>query len=317
LGVTRGEVELYLAALGQQWREDESNLDRRFARNRVRHDLLPLLEREFNPNIRQVLSYAAELSRAEEEYWQQLIDHQFAARFEVTTQPNLTPGDTLAVNAGSKSPTARLNLERFAELPVAVQRRLLKRFAEISGPALDFEHIEELRRCALGKQSKMELPRGFVALHERGGLSLRTTASDAPSPSAYEYVLTIPGEAHITELGLTLRALVVAEGFARELAQGELLRAESIGAQLTVRNWRAGDRFWPSHSASEEKLKRLFAERRIPAEERPRWPVVLCGEEIVWVRGFPVAKAFQWKGEGEAVRIDLAPSMATGDGDGT
>ena len=73
LGVTRQEVEQYLTALGQAWREDESNLDHRFARNRVRHELLPLLEHEYNPNIRQVLSDAAELARAEEEYWQALV----------------------------------------------------------------------------------------------------------------------------------------------------------------------------------------------------------------------------------------------------
>ena len=52
LCVSRDEVETYLESLGQEWREDETNLDRRFTRNRVRHDLLPLLEREFNPNIR-------------------------------------------------------------------------------------------------------------------------------------------------------------------------------------------------------------------------------------------------------------------------
>ena len=56
LAVRRGEVEQYLTALGQQWREDESNLDHRFKRNWIRHELLPLLEREYNPNIRVVLS---------------------------------------------------------------------------------------------------------------------------------------------------------------------------------------------------------------------------------------------------------------------
>src|SRR5271166_1169732 len=69
LSVTRDEVETYLTSLSQPWREDESNLDQRFARNRARHELLPLLEREYNPNIRRVLSDTAEVSRAEEEYW--------------------------------------------------------------------------------------------------------------------------------------------------------------------------------------------------------------------------------------------------------
>src|ERR1035437_9700972 len=98
LEVTREEVELYLTALGQSGREDESNLDHRFARNRVRHELLPLLEREYNPNIRQVLSDAAELSRAEEEYWQGLVERELEARQRIKTEipPRLEPSTGVA-----------------------------------------------------------------------------------------------------------------------------------------------------------------------------------------------------------------------------
>ena len=85
--VTREEVERYLTALGQEWQEDESNLDHRFARNRVRHELLPLLEREYNPNIRQVLSDAAEVSRAEEEFWQALVERELRDRLVLVAEP--------------------------------------------------------------------------------------------------------------------------------------------------------------------------------------------------------------------------------------
>ena len=80
LSVTRDEVEAYLESLGQSWREDASNLDHRFLRNRVRHELLPLLEREYNPNIRRALSDAAEIARAEEEYWREEVERELAAR---------------------------------------------------------------------------------------------------------------------------------------------------------------------------------------------------------------------------------------------
>src|SRR5271157_1547920 len=99
LCVTRDEVEAYLTSLGQPWREDESNLDHRFARNRVRHELLPLLEREYNPNIRQVLSGAAELARAEEEYWQALVERELEARQRTKSDavpPGLKPGTPAA-----------------------------------------------------------------------------------------------------------------------------------------------------------------------------------------------------------------------------
>jgi len=76
-----------------------------------------------------------------------------------------------------------------------------------------------------------------------------------------------------------------------------------------VRNWRPGDRFRPAHSAAEEKLKRLFAEKRIPVNQRPLWPVALNKDnQIVWVRGFPVAHDFAWiPGSGDAIRIEALP----------
>ena len=58
---------------------------------------------------------------------------------------------------------------------------------------------------------------------------------------------------------------------------------------LTVRNWRPGDRYWPAHSKSEKKIKELLQERRVTGDERRWWPVVASGDDVVWVRGFPIA----------------------------
>jgi tRNA(Ile)-lysidine synthase len=379
LGVTREEVELYLTALGQSWREDESNLDHRFARNRVRHGLLPLLEREYNPNIRQVLSDAAELSRAEEEYWNVLMDWELEARQRTKTEipPGLKPDGPVAGNgtagavpfqssAAEPCPTVsepaseaaertegsgsadlqvrvpapyichpkpalagggsafqafspgaeavprqtsaseqRLSLVNFAELPLALQRRLLKRLLESQQIPADFQHIEKLLRCALGELPKAELPGGRLAVRQGGCLELQAPQTEPPL-SGYEYRLPVPGEVHIAELGLTLRSVPVPQEFANEAGPPEsLLGAELLGPELVIRNWRPGDRFWPLHSKSEEKLKRLFSERHIPAEQRPSWPVVLSDPQIVWVLGFPVGRAFAWSGSGDAVKIEL------------
>lgn len=298
LCVCRQEVESYLTALGQSWREDESNLDRRFLRNRVRHDLLPLLEREFNPNIRRALSDLAEIARGEEEFWQQLTARELTARLPEGTSVADSAG--LANDIGS---AARLNLDQFAQLPLALQRRLLKSFAERQRLTLDFEHVERLRRCALGELSKTELPGGRIALRVGGALCFRLP-SVPQERTSYQYVLPVPGEVDITELKLTLRAELVPAEFAPELTSGELLSLDLIGAELTVRNWQPGDRFRPAHNGSVEKLKRLFAEKRIPAENRAGWPVALSGEEIVWVRGFPVAQTYLWRGNGAAIRIE-------------
>jgi tRNA(Ile)-lysidine synthase len=282
LCVTRDKVETYLSLLGQSWREDESNLDHRFARNRVRHELLPLLERDYNRNIRQVLSDAAELAHAEEQYWQALVESEWEARMQ----------------------GRRLNLHRFEELPLALQRRLLRRFAEAEGLALDFEHVELMLRCARGELPKTGLPGERVVLRRGECLEL---SAPIPKPvlAAYAYSLPVPGEVHISEICLTLRTTLVPEELARKSTDADdLLSADMLPTELTVRNWCHGDRFWPVHTGSEEKLKRLFAEKHIPAEQRPTWPVALQGKQIVWVRGFPVARALAWNRTGDAVKID-------------
>ncbi len=302
LGISRDEVESYLTALDQSWREDESNLDRRFLRNRVRHELLPLLEREFNPNVRQVLSDLAELSRAEEQYWSDRVEGELASR--TGGEPSHSrKADPLDSDDDRNAQEGKLTLDGFAILPTALQRRLLKGFAERQGLTLDFAHVESLRVCALGRRSRAELPGGRIAVNQ--GTTLRLRAPGRQSSAAYRYVLPVPGEVKVAELSLTLCALLVRSEFAQEAQPGTFLSAELIGPELAVRNWMPGDRFWPSHSRSEEKLKRLFAEKRVPAEERSSWPVALSGDQIVWVRGFPVASEYRWRGKGDAVQIEM------------
>ena len=281
LGVGREEVEAYLTELAQSWREDESNLDHRFLRNRLRHELLPLLEREYNPKIRRLLNDVADTSRAEEDYWRELAEHEAATR----TSAN------------------QFSLEGFVQLPLALQRRVLKRWAESGGVTLDFAHIERLRRCALGELTRAELPGSRIVARRGASLHWRVAAQEAAI--AYWYTLPVPGELHLAELKVSLRAEIVPEKFARELQQDELLDPDLAGPELVIRNWRPGDRFWPAHSRSEEKLKRLFAEKHIAAEQRRHWPVALHEDEIIWVLGFPVAQAHRWDGAGDALRIGI------------
>ena len=295
LSVSRDEVQSYLSALGQEWREDESNRDWRFARNQVRHELLPMLARDYNPEVRERLSDAAEIARGEEKYWQAVVERELAQR--------LAPGDEDAVRQRTR-PCARLELAGFSALPLALQRRMLKRFAEEQTPRLDFRHVEDLRRCAIQELRRVELPGDWLAEREHGWLALRPPRSEAGGAD-YEYVLRVPGETHIPELGIVVRAVAIEPELAAKAEPGSLLDAELVGGELTVRNWRPGDRFWPAHRGSEEKLKRLFAEKRIPEAERAGWPVALEGGQVVWVRGLPAARAFVWNGAGAAVRIDV------------
>jgi tRNA(Ile)-lysidine synthase len=298
LETSRADVELYLVSHNQPWREDHTNSDTRLTRNRVRHQLLPLLERDFNPNIRQLLSETADIALAEEDFWQTHVASLVSRWHQKVRGMRLQ--ETAGASAG------------FLSAGVAVQRRALMQFLEWHGLKADFHHVEELRKCALGEAPSANLPRGWRANRDADWLQLIPPAAEgdeSPTSEEYSYLLPIPGRTVISEAGVTVQATIVPTEAAALESPGTLLRAAVIGSELILCNWHPGDRFRPAHSASEEKLKRLFSRKRIPSEQRPLWPVALSGGQIVWVREFPVAHDFAWvPGDGDAVKIEILPT---------
>jgi tRNA(Ile)-lysidine synthase len=290
LNLRHHEIEAYLRGLGQPWREDASNSDRQHLRNRIRHELLPLLESEFNPSMTRVLAEMAEIARAEEDYWRETVAKSLP--------------EWVAEGAGF------IPVEALRSLPLALQRRGLRALAEKAGVTLDFEHVEEVRRLASSKPTlepkKTALPHAQAELILAGGsgeLRLRrrspsNSGGDRPA-TAYEYRLAAPGEVQIVETGSLIRArMVPATALAKAAGavegkrynRAQLFDPRRLAAELTVRNWRAGDRYWPARGKSPRKVKELL--QRIPRAQRELWPVVLSGTEIVWMRGFPPSSRF-------------------------
>jgi tRNA(Ile)-lysidine synthetase-like protein len=81
------------------------------------------------------------------------------------------------------------------------------------------------------------------------------------------------------------------------------LDADALPGRLKVRNWRAGDRFWAAHTKSPKKVKELLQERQVAQPERSLWPVVVSGDEIVWMRGFPVPARWRARPKSAALAI--------------
>ncbi len=267
LEARRSALLEYLRACGQPWREDQTNLDTRHMRNRIRHELMPLLERDFNPQVAGALATQAEIARAEEEYWQQETARALpAVQLDAAA---LDPGLLLAQ-------------------PLALRRRLVRAAAEAAALRLEFADVEEIHRLASARPgASWSLAHGWRAV--RGPDQLRFEPIPArPTASGYEYRLPVPGEVAVAELGSVFRVSLVPPA-----AGGGEYNALLPGASLTelvVRNWRAGDRFRPAHTRSAKKVKTLLQERRVAAAERRLWPVVLSGGSIVWMRGFSPAQ---------------------------
>jgi tRNA(Ile)-lysidine synthase len=178
LAATRAEIEAYLRELGQDWREDSSNRNLTFTRNRIRHELLPLLE-GWNPRLREHLAQMAELARDEEAWWQ--------AELAPVAATDLAAGASGArgrarCRRGLDSGLA-IEVSRLAALAPALQRRLMRYAAEQFGAALDFSATEAVRSLALGGRAgqKLALPQGLRAERTARELRLSFLTSGARS----------------------------------------------------------------------------------------------------------------------------------------
>ncbi len=335
LGVRRRELEQYLVELKQPWREDSTNADSKFTRNRVRRLVLPVLEREFNPAVLESLSELAEIARDEEDYWENEISGWLGTVVQ-WSQPEWTRGlpgfeglQALVQIQASQPALSPELVERLEQPgpavmnasvsrpwlltePRAVQRRVVKAVGDEAGIPLEFKHIEEILRFAAedgpaGKE--LSLPLGWKLRREPEALVFVTPdlRRQERIPD-YEYSLAVPGRSLVPELGVVIEALLVAPGAqAAEYNPQELLRTDLLPGRLLLRNWRAGDRFWPAHTKSAKKVKELLQERHVAQPERRLWPVVVSGDEIVWMRGFPVPARLRAEAGKEAVLIREVP----------
>ncbi len=354
LAFRRRELEAYLNEISQSWREDASNSDEKFTRNRVRKLVLPLLEKEFNPSVAENLAELAEIARGEEDYWENEVsgwmgtgvhwsepewarrkdgaDGLFQIALSVKDPTSHAQNAREVVHPGMVAPqiddlqsridsapwlvmNASVDRMWFLGEPAAAQRRLIKAVGENAGVPLEFKHIEEILRFAAesgGSGKELSLPLGWKFVRKPDELVFVTPDLREPNRSEdYEYELPMPGRVQLHEFGITIEALRVRTEAAAGYNPEQLLSADSLPGPLRVRNWRAGDRFWPSHTKSPKKIKELLQQRHVAQPERKLWPVVTSGNEIVWLRGFPVPAQFRVKPGREAVVI-LETSHAGG-----
>lgn len=332
LAFRRRELERYLRDTGQPWREDSSNADVKFTRNRLRKLVLPLLEQEFNPAVTANLAEIAEIARGEEDYWENelsgwlgttvhwsepewagmpaeaglvqiaLSGHQGASlpRVDPDLQARIDDAPWLVVNAS-------VNRMWFLGEPIALQRRLVKAIGERARIPLEFKHVEEILRFvgeegASGKE--LSLPMGWKVRREPEELVFVTPdLREQPSPRDYEYQVSVPGRTIVAEAGSSFEVLRMCAGAEGGYNPEHLLDVESLPGPLRVRNWRPGDRFWPAHTKSPKKIKELLQERHVAQPERRLWPVLVSGEEIVWMRGFRSPAKHRAKPGREAIVI--------------
>jgi tRNA(Ile)-lysidine synthase len=280
LDVDRAALRGYLAARDQPFREDASNADVSIPRNRVRHELLPLLESRFSPAVADVLAREAALARYDEEFL-----HAEAIKL----------GQRIVLTDVAVS----IDAAGLAAAPRALSSRValaaLQHFAD--GKPVTFEHVERLLALAAAKSGAVSLP-GQAAVAAGDRIVLRR-AGERRKANSFAFLLSIPGEVQLSDQGLAVGAEHLPNPEARprkwDARASEVgVAAAAVELPLAIRNRRAGDRLRPLGAPGARKLQDFFVDRKVARELRDSIPLVVDGRDrIVWVVGHTVAQDFR------------------------
>lgn len=269
LYVTRDQVMAYLAARRLTIRKDATNDEPDVLRNHIRLRLLPLLQEAYNPEIRSALCRLAEILRDESDYLEEAVAGAFA--------DSVTRGEASLV----------VNVATWLQIPVAIQRRLVRRMVEDVGEnpeRLSFDQIERTRDLiSHGRVGSLIRLFGALTMERRRDTATLNRGEKQP----FCVSVAVPGETELpgTDRRLVTSVITPAQIIAPEGPSCVYFDIDSLGESLVARSRRPGDRLAPLGMAGTKTLKALFSEWNIPRFERNLTPILASEAGILWIAG--------------------------------
>jgi len=289
--VSREEILSYAHSCDLPWREDRTNQDLSFSRNRIRHRILPLL-REMNPRVLAALQRTADLLATEELALDDLLAPLWVKVLIVQAE------DRIVIQRG-----------RLSQLYKGVQALLLRRgIARLRGDLQGIEkvHIDALLGLVASHRAhgKLDLP-GFVARFQGDELTLEEGQTN--NPLSFEVPIAL-GRTEISSLGISLDLSIEdrigsGESQIAEDREVEVADADRVQFPLHVRGRRPGDRFAPLGLGGEKKLKNFYIDERVPFYDRDRVALLCDRQKIIWVVGLRLSDAVRVTSETKKVLI--------------
>ena len=284
----RAELLALLERRGQNWRDDRTNRDKRFLRNRIRHELLPALEGSCGLTAETLCALnraAVGLSAALDE----MLDGEWGS---------------LCTESGAAS--VGLDAALYERLPSALRKLAMRRAVSLllggeEPPALAREHYDAADVLA-GKDvgHALTLPGGFLAVREHGVIHIsrpRATGERAAIELATSGTTPVPWAGVKIEAALLAGPQNLHELIKRAGPREVFLASDALALPLEARPRRRGDRLRPLGAPGTRKLKDYFIDRKVPRHERERTALVVDAEgRIVWVVGHTIAEPFKLRG---------------------
>ena len=277
LEVTREETQAYCCEAGLEPLEDPSNRSLVYRRNRLRHEILPVLRR-YNPRLDRALLRLASAAAADREALEQAAAGLLADVGRIV-------GDSVHLSRG-----------RLQSLPEGLRRHVLRAAVDrLLGDLQDIEakHLETMA-AATGKPtgSRIDLPRGLRLEVEYDEVILTLNVEEPPVAALPEsdVPLVVPGRTRVGRW--LLEARIVSAGAIPPVGESNeaYLSLDALVGDLLVRRRRPGDRFRPFGLAGEKKLQDLFVDAKVPRRLRDAVPIVCDRDGILWVVGYRIAE---------------------------
>jgi tRNA(Ile)-lysidine synthase len=313
----RRELRAYLAAEQVAYVEDESNMDVGIPRNRVRAELVPLLERRFNPQIVNVLADEADIARDTLQWIEAEADELLARSLKVASEPGPETSNLNPATSALSLETCELDIGVLTAAPLALRRFAVWRAmtGAAGGRPVSFDHVEStLRLTELAEAGAIDFPGHRVErIGPRLVLKSRFAATSRRSPQGgsndFEYRLSVPGEVVVP----CIQSVISAESWpagvedARAISADPavaVVRHDLCSSHLRVRNRHPGDRFRPLGVGGTKKLQDFFVDRKVPRHLRDSVPLVVDETgRIIWVAGYGIDESFRVTDSAQAVVV--------------
>lgn len=285
LSVSKAEISHYCEQQQLEPRLDSSNLKTDYLRNRIRLTLLPELETQYNPAIKEALSRTAALAGDEHDFihlaacqlWDQVVTEEDSKLF--------------------------IDGKQMETIHVAVKRELFRMAIEKKQGCLtgiSFYHVETLLQfLSTGRVGSMiQLPRQLSAYKSYKGLYLdKNVVVQEPKTVYHGQPLTVPGVTSVPELGVAIVTELTEISDLTPQPNAAVFDWELLTEPLVVRRRLPGDRFQPFGFYGSKKLKDFFIDEKVPREKRETTPIVCDGHNIIWVGGYRQAEFAKVSGD--------------------
>lgn len=279
--VDKKELKEFLSERNISYRIDRSNYDRRYRRNKIRWELIPYLEKNFDPNILRHVGQLTSILREEEKILEEITKKR---------------ADEVVKKYGER---IYLDAELIRQSPPGLARRLVRYYLELvkgNIRGISFNDIESVLRLERGKEHP--LGSELVICREKDRIEL---VKKNDFSKDFHYSWNGFSQLSIREAGFLFKGEKLTKkevsGFKFDDFSAAIFDQSKISFPLTVRSRKEGDRYQPLNSPGKKKLKELMRAKGIPRSQRLRMPVFLSRGRIIWVLGLPVSEEFKVKPE--------------------